>query len=149
MGESRDSTIIYMTWSIACRSCVYGYGTANKLRVSYLKITMTAIMISALAYSFSANADCVNNQNGNVVCGNGQCEQDQYGKVFCAKPGGGAIKDLYANVLCGVGYCEKDILGQVWCSKVPGGSAAADSYGKVKCFGGCEAGTSDRCQEAK
>ena len=106
-------------------------------------------MISALAYSASAIADCVNKQNGNVVCGEGQCEQDQYGKVYCANPGGGAIKDQHADVVCGVGYCDKDILGQVWCSKVPGGSAAVDSYGNVKCYGGCEAGTAKLCQDAQ
>ena len=114
-----------------------------------LKTIMAVIAISALAHSVIAIADCVNNQNGNVVCGNGQCEQDQYGKVYCAKPGGGAIKDQYANVVCGAGYCEKDILGQVWCSKVPGGSAAVDSNGKVKCYGGCESGTPDRCEEGR
>ena len=37
--------------------------------------------------------DCIKNQDGNVVCGEGQCAVDQYGKVFCAKAGGGAMKD--------------------------------------------------------
>ena len=83
------------------------------------------------------------------MCGKGQCETDQYGKIFCAGAGGGAIKDKYANVQCGVGYCAKDYLEQVWCSKEPGGAAAVDSYGKVKCLGGCEAGAAKVCQEAK
>ena len=30
---------------------------------------------------------------------------DRYGKVFCAKEGGGAMKDEVGSVKCGVGYC--------------------------------------------
>jgi len=74
---------------------------------------------------------------------------DTYGKVFCTKAGGGAIKDKYGKVQCGVGRCAQDYLQEVWCSKEPGGSAAVDSYGKVKCFGGCEVATPKLCQEAQ
>ena len=50
-------------------------------------------------------ADCIRNSDGNVVCGDGQCAMDQYGKVFCAKAGGGAMRDRNGDVKCGVGYC--------------------------------------------
>lgn len=59
------------------------------------------------------------------------------------------MKDKYANVQCGVGYCAKDYLEQVWCSTEPGGAAAVDSYGKVKCVGGCEIGASKLCEEPR
>ncbi|HYR05109.1 MAG TPA: hypothetical protein VEP71_00340 [Gallionella sp.] len=101
------------------------------------------------ALSLNANADCVKNQTGNVVCGGGQCEIDQFGKVYCADPGGGAIRDQYGNVQCGVGSCAKDSSGHVWCSRKQGGGALTNSNGKVKCLGGCDAGTANLCQEAE
>ena len=84
-----------------------------------------------------------------MVCGKGQCTADDYGKILCAAAGGGAIKDGSSKVQCGVGFCAMDELGKVWCSKEPGGAAAVDSYGKVKCVGGCDAGSENLCQEAK
>ena len=97
---------------------------------------------------FTVDADCIKDHYGNVVCGAGQCT-DQYGKVFCAQPGGGALRDRYGNVKCGTGYCERDREGEVWCSRTQGGGAAIDSYGKVKCFKGCEPGTAERCEEGR
>ena len=114
-----------------------------------VKYSIVTILFSVLVLSFSAHADCVKNQYGDVVCGKGQCDTDQYGKVFCADLGGGAIRDRHATVRCGVGYCEKDSFGKVWCSRELGGAAAVDSYGKVKCVGGCEKGSAKRCQEAR
>jgi hypothetical protein len=93
-------------------------------------------------------ADCIKNQDGNVVCGGGQCATDQYGKVFCAKAGGGATKDQDGHVKCGVGLCAKDDLGQVKCSTKPGGGAAIDSNGKVKCLGGCQSAKQQFCVAA-
>ena len=37
------------------------------------------------------------NQYGNVVCGKGQCATDRYGKVLCAKEGGGDAVNLHAR----------------------------------------------------
>ena len=102
-----------------------------------------------LALSLGAGADCVTNPRQETVCGAGQCEMDQYGKVFCAAAGGGAIRDSYGNVACGVGRCEKDIMNRVWCSKEPGGGAARDSAGNVKCLGGCEEASPKACREGK
>lgn len=105
--------------------------------------------IVALGATLHANADCLTDQHGNVVCGKGQCETDQYGEVFCARLGGGAMRDNYGNVQCGAGYCAKDSLGQVWCATTPGASAALDSYGKVICAGACAAGTPSLCEVTK
>ncbi len=114
-----------------------------------MKSVISMIMFLTLALSVNANADCVKNQYGKVVCGKGQCETDRYGKVFCAENGGGAIKDKHGDVQCGVGYCAKDYLDEVWCSKEKGEAAAVDLHEKVKCLGGCEPGSSKLCKEAQ
>ncbi len=116
---------------------------------SLLDLSLLCILLALLVMPASASADCVKDRYGKTVCGNGQCETDIYGKVFCADAGGGAVKDKYGMVLCGTGACAKDYLEQVWCSKEPGGGAAVDSFGKVKCLGDCEPGSSARCREGK
>jgi hypothetical protein len=78
----------------------------------------------ALTAARAQCGDCIKNQDGNVVCRKGQCATDQYGKVLCAKEGGGAIRDQYGNVVCGMGNCAADDQGQVKCSNKPGGGAA-------------------------
>ncbi len=112
-----------------------------------MKNLFTAVFLFVLAVD--AHADCIKDQNGHVVCGQGQCEADRLNKIYCANPGGGALKDQFGNVQCGAGYCANDRFGQVWCSKKPGGGAALDIYGNVKCLGGCEPGTPARCEEAQ
>ncbi len=114
-----------------------------------MRFGVIAFLIVALAAVTQVNADCIKDQYGKVVCGKGKCETDQYGKVICTQRDGGIMKDRYGNILCGVGYCAKDDTDEVWCSKEPGGGAATDSYGKVKCLGGCEAGNSKLCEEAR
>ena len=111
-------------------------------------IVMVGFIIT-LAVATQVNADCLTDQYGNVVCGKGQCERNQRGKVFCARLGGGAVQDKYGDVKCGTGYCARDDRGQAWCSTEPGGGAAIDAYGKVKCQGGCEAGTSGHCEDTR
>lgn len=115
------------------------------MKFLYLIVAVCA----ALARPVPALADCMQDRSGNVVCGGGQCETDRSGQIYCAEPGGGAVKDVYGNVLCGVGYCARDITGQIWCSKRPGGGAANDVHGKVKCLGGCDAGSARLCEEAQ
>jgi hypothetical protein len=86
-----------------------------------------AAVVFAMLFAAQAGADCIRDQAGKVVCGEGRCRADQFGVVYCAR----------------------DYLDQVWCSKEAGGGAAVDSYGKVKCLGGCEAATAARCERAK
>ena len=111
--------------------------------------TPVAILLALLFLSPGASADCLKDQYGNVVCGQGQCATDSYRKVFCAHAGGGALADKFGKVMCGVGYCARDSYLDVWCSTEPGGGAAVDLYGKVKCLGGCEPGSPERCEEGK
>lgn len=103
----------------------------------------------ALVAATQVNADCIRDRYGKVVCGAGQCEKDQYGKVYCARAGGGALRDRYGQVKCGTGYCARDREGEVWCSREPGGGAAVDTYGEVKCLGGCELGAMALCEEGR
>jgi len=110
-------------------------------------ITIALLLTSLL--SFGAKADCVNDRNGNSVCGKGECAPDELGHFFCADSGGGAMRDDLGNIQCGVGYCVHDYYSKVWCSKEPGGGATRDSSGKVKCLGGCEPGSKELCSEAR
>ncbi len=121
----------------------------KQIEMSLQRLPFLCLLLGLLAIPDSVSADCVTDRYGKTVCGNGQCETDIYGKVFCADAGGGAVKDKYGKVLCGIGACAKDYLEQVWCSKEPGGGAAVDSFGKVKCLGDCEPGSSARCREGK
>ncbi len=77
------------------------------------------ILLALLVMPASASADCVKDRYGKTVCGNGQCETDIYGKVFCADAGGGAVKDKYGKVLCGTGACAKDYLSRFGARKKP------------------------------
>ena len=93
---------------------------------------LVGCFLALAALSSASAADCIKNQNGDVVCGKGQCAIDQYG-----------------NVKCGLGYCAIDDMGQVQCSTQPGGSAATDSYGKVKCLGSCQAASQQFCEAGR
>lgn len=114
-----------------------------------IRFAIGCLLMWALNMQVLAAGDCVKNQYGNVVCGKGQCATDQYGKVLCAREGGGAIRDRNGDVKCGVGFCATDDQGQVRCSTQAGGGAAMDSYGKVKCLGGCQNATPQRCEAAR
>jgi len=76
--------------------------------------------------------DCIRDTNGNVVRGKGQCMMDPYGKVFCAREGGGAMREQYGAVVCGIGYCPAADTERIRCSTRPDGGAAMGAYGKVQ-----------------
>jgi len=110
---------------------------------------LVGCLLALCAAATQVNAgDCLKDQSGNEVCGKGQCATDRYGKVFCAKEGGGAMQDEVGNVKCGVGYCAVDDRGLVRCSKKPGGGASTDSNGRVQCLGGCQPATKQLCEKA-
>ncbi|HEY1435958.1 MAG TPA: hypothetical protein VGG82_00515 [Casimicrobiaceae bacterium] len=71
---------------------------------------------------------------------------DSNGKLHCAKPGAGVLRDQYGNVLCGVGYCAADDTGRMLCSTRPGGNVTRDSYGKVTCADGCQDAKAQLCE---
>ena len=78
-------------------------------------------------------ANCINNPDGEVVCGKGPCATDQYGKVFCASEGGGAMRAINTAMSNAAWVpAPKTISARSWCSAKPGGGAATNSNGKVK-----------------
>ena len=91
-------------------------------------------------------ADCAADLYGEMVCGIGKCQRDQYGTVFCSRfNNGGAMRDSYGSVYCGIGDCDRDQYGKVYCSKVIGKDAARDRNGQVKCANDCEPGQIENC----
>ena len=74
---------------------------------------------------------------------------DSYGKLHCAKRGGGVMRDQYGKVLCGVGYCASDDTGRILCSTIPGGNITRDSYGKLTCERGCQDAQAQLCEALK
>ena len=74
---------------------------------------------------------------------------DSYGKLRCARKGGGLIRDQYGNLQCGVGYCAADVSVRLLCSTIPGGYVARDSYGKVTCAGGCGDAQAQLCEDLR
>jgi hypothetical protein len=153
-GADSCQSILVKNWNwfshcMSCKSIILYMLYSQQYIKQPMKLLLPIIGAVTLFLSSAASADCVNGQYGSVVCGEGQCQTDGYGKVFCADTGGGAIRDRYGKVLCGIGYCAKDNLGQVWCSKERDGGVAVDSYGEVKCFGGCEIASSKLCKEAQ
>lgn len=107
---------------------------------------LACLLLTFAVTAAAQNTNCIKNDRGELVCGRGECATDPYKKVFCAKAGGGAMKDRFGKVVCGVGYCAKGGDGEVRCSKEPGGSAAVDQYKEVKCTGGCEPASAERCE---
>lgn len=57
---------------------------------------------SALACAFATLVACpvlagdgIRDTNGNFVCERGQCMMDPYGSVFCAREGGGTMREQF------------------------------------------------------
>src|SRR5262249_1142620 len=121
----------------------HGSNVMNKgfLAALLLGMAMTATLAEA--------GDCIKDPNGNVVCGRGQCAADQYGKILCAREGGGAMRNRDGEVKCGLGYCAMDDLGEVKCSTQRGGDAMLDSNGKVKCLGECQPASASLCEAGR
>ncbi|NTS77465.1 hypothetical protein HR060_11390 [Catenovulum sp. SM1970] len=107
---------------------------------------MRILGIALLFFSFVSFADCMQDIDGQVRCGKGMCERDEYGHVFCAKTlEGGAMRNQDGQVVCGVGQCVQTLDGDVLCSAEKNGGAAADLEGEVKCSGGCIKATNAQC----
>jgi hypothetical protein len=71
---------------------------------------------------------------------------DEYGKVYCAREGGGAMREQYGRVVCGIGYCAADDTGRIKCSTRPGGMALMDINGRVLCTGSCQDASPQFCE---
>ena len=72
------------------------------------------------------------------------CEKDYVGQIFCAPPGGVAIKTLN-GVVCGKGSCAKDAIGKFVCSNTPSGGVSISITRHVICIGECESPKDEYC----
>jgi hypothetical protein len=81
--------------------------------------------------------------------GQGGCIADALGQIFCSPPGGGIQKNAIGQIFCGTGQCVSDALGQIVCSSQPGGYATKDLLGQVVCTGGCQQGSTWKCQRPR
>jgi len=108
------------------------------------------LLVMVLLMATITSADCMIDLRGEVYCGAGRCIVDSNGKIWCSRHyEGGAQITLRGQVLCGKGQCVKDINGQVFCSSELGGAVVIDSHGRVRCYGHCEPGTADNCENTR
>ncbi len=114
-----------------------------------MRYRIIVFLVITLSVAVQVHADCMNDSYGRRMCGKGQCKMSQYGKVLCAREGGGAANNKNDNVQCGIGYCIVDDYNRVWCSTIPGGKAYIDENGKIVCAGECERGKASYCEDAK
>ena len=95
----------------------------------------------------SADADCMKNSGGEVICGKGECQRDRSGRVRCSMyHDGGAVRDRHGEILCGRGECVTTSRGEVYCSTVWRGAAEVDRYGVPRCEDRCEPASPDYCE---
>jgi hypothetical protein len=93
-----------------------------------------------------AQADCMTDIEGRVICDRGQCMRNIHGEVYCSRyKDGAAMLDGHGGIVCGKGDCVVTIEGDIICSARPGGAAMMDLYGKVTCEGGCERASVSLC----
>jgi hypothetical protein len=98
----------------------------------------------------SASADCVRDSYGEVYCGGGRCQYDRGGNVWCSRYFlGGIERTQDGRLLCGKGQCAKDLNGRIYCSSEVGGSVLRDSRGRVRCYGRCEPGAAEHCENTR
>ena len=110
----------------------------------YLSVLLASLAL--LSTLTSAQADCLRDRTGQVICDRGQCARSSHGAVRCSRfEDGAALRDRYGDVVCGKGSCVKTRTGVILCAKRPGGAAAADRYGDVTCEGGCEDASARFC----
>ena len=108
---------------------------------------VTLVMAALIFVPCLANADCMRNSDGDVICGKGECRQDMYGVILCsAYRDGSAVKMSDGRILCGKGKCVKTMAGEVFCSSEPGGAALLDMHGVVHCDGQCEPASVNYCE---
>ncbi len=108
------------------------------------------LLVIALPMAAVTSADCIKDLSGEYYCGAGRCRVDGQGTVWCSRHyNGDAVRTMDGQVLCGVGQCNKSYDGQVFCSSEIGGTVLRDSRGRARCYGQCEPGTLDNCENSR
>ena len=93
-----------------------------------------------------AQADCMRDYKGRVVCDRGQCARNSHGLVYCSRyEDGTAVRTRYGEIVCAKGECVRNRQGEIVCSARLGGAAMKDRLGKVTCEGGCEKASLRMC----
>ena len=110
-----------------------------------IKILMMAVVLPTIS-----SAECLKDRYGEVYCGAGQCLTNSNGTVWCSRYyNGAAERTSEGQVLCGKGQCTKRSDGTVFCSTEIGGAVLLDSNGNARCYGQCEPGTTEMCENTR
>ncbi len=108
---------------------------------------LTALALLSLMWLSPADADCLKDHRGEVICGAGACSRDQRGDVYCAQLRlGSAFRARDGWILCGRGQCTVNRRGEYICSNVEGGAVVKQADGTVRCEGLCEQAPSEWCE---
>lgn len=109
------------------------------------------VAVASLMVTHLAQADCVMNIRGEVLCPppDSACTQDIRGEWWCSPTGGGIALDRYRTPVCGAGACTTDLRGDVRCSTQARGSVALNRYREAECTGGCMAAQAALCTRLK
>ena len=107
------------------------------------------IAVALLAFMLVPGADaaCLKDAKGEVICGAGQCARDQRGDVYCASLRfGSAFRTRDGWIYCGTGQCTVTRDGNYVCSDVEGGAVVKQVDGAVRCEGNCEYASWQFCE---
>ena len=111
-----------------------------------IKSVVVAMLVGFALFS-QAEAACLKDQRGEIICGAGPCGRDQRGDVYCAQLRfGSAFRTREGWIYCGKGQCMTNRQGQYICSDVEGGAVVKQSDGTIRCEGACEYATYELCE---
>ena len=102
------------------------------------KIFLIFYLITLNFYAFAGNPRIIGDR----------CANDFLGTPVCPPRGGDIAIDGIGQLVCGIGQCALNApSGIIQCSKEPYGNAATDAIGIIKCSGGCESPSVNKCKK--
>lgn len=111
-----------------------------------IKSLIVPVLLSLTLLS-QAEAACLKDHRGEVICGAGACARDRSGEVYCAQLRfGSVLRTRDGLIVCGRGQCTTNRRGDYVCSDVEGGSVVKQLDGTVRCAGTCEDASAERCE---
>jgi hypothetical protein len=111
-----------------------------------LVVVLMTLGVLGLAPASTADAACLKDMRGEVICGTGPCGRDQRGDVYCAPVRfGSAFRTRDGWIYCAHGQCLADRNGYV-CSDVEGGSVVRLIDGTTRCEGNCTYASWEMCE---
>jgi hypothetical protein len=110
------------------------------------RIILLTLVIGPVLW-LPAEAACLKDRSGEVICGAGPCLRDVNGQVLCAQYRFGSIlRTSDGQTVCGKGKCLTTLQGDVICSSFDGGGVAKQLDGTVRCDGACERASVELCE---